>query len=62
MADIYYRFGYTSEWDTCAAHCIVEEAGGIFVQGDFSEMTYNREDNINRKGFVILNRIENRLD
>ena len=29
-ADVYYRFGLTCEWDTCAMHCIVEEAGGIF--------------------------------
>ncbi|MCL2773330.1 MAG: 3'(2'),5'-bisphosphate nucleotidase CysQ [Oscillospiraceae bacterium] len=62
IADIYYRFGYTMEWDTCAMQCIVEEAGGIFVQGDWSDMTYNRENSLNEKGFVILNREENRLD
>ncbi|MCL2097062.1 MAG: adenylyl-sulfate kinase [Oscillospiraceae bacterium] len=62
LADIYYRFGYTMEWDTCAMQCVVEEAGGVFVQGDFSEMTYNREDSLNRNGFVILNRIGNRFD
>ncbi len=27
-ADIYVRLGPTSEWDTAAAQCIVEEAGG----------------------------------
>ena len=61
-ADIYYRFGYTSEWDTCAVQCVVEEAGGIFVQGDWTEMTYNRENSLNEKGFIILNRIENKLE
>ena len=61
-ADIYYRFGYTMEWDTCAVQCIVEEAGGVFTQGDRSEMTYNRENSLNDKGFIILNREENRLD
>ena len=63
-ADIYYRFGYTMEWDTCAMQCVVEEAGGVFMQGDFdlSEMTYNRENSLNEKGFVILNMIESRLD
>ena len=61
LADIYYRFGYTMEWDTCAMQCVVEEAGGIFVQGDFSEMRYNRENSLNDKGFVILNRMENKL-
>lgn len=59
--DIYYRFGPTMEWDTAAMQCIVEEAGGIFRQMDDSEMTYNRRDNLNRKGFYILNSIENRL-
>ena len=61
-ADIYYRFGYTMEWDACAMQCLIEEAGGIFVQGDWSEMTYNRENSLNEKGFIILNKIENRLD
>ncbi|NMA49028.1 MAG: 3'(2'),5'-bisphosphate nucleotidase CysQ [Tissierellia bacterium] len=58
-ADVYYRFGYTCEWDTCAMQCIVEEAGGIFKQRDHTEMTYNRENNLNEKGFYIVNRSEN---
>jgi 3'(2'), 5'-bisphosphate nucleotidase len=61
-ADVYYRFGCTMEWDTCAMQCVVEQAGGIFVQTDFSAMTYNRENSKNEKGFIILNRIENRLE
>ena len=62
IADIYYRFGYTMEWDTCAMHSVVSEAGGIFVQGDKSEMKYNRVNSLNDKGFIILNREENILD
>jgi len=62
LAEVYYRFGPTFEWDTCAMQCVVEEAGGIFRQGDYSEMTYNRENILNEKGFVILNRIENKLE
>src|SRR6056297_2161248 len=58
-ADVYYRFGLTSEWDTAAMHCIVEEAGGIFRQMDSSEILYNRENNLNEKGFYIVNRKEN---
>ncbi|GHV13204.1 hypothetical protein FACS1894219_07660 [Clostridia bacterium] len=61
MADIYYRTNPTMEWDTCAMQCVVEEAGGIFCQGDGSAMTYNREDSKNGKGFYILNRIESKL-
>lgn len=54
-ADVYYRFGLTSEWDTAAMQCIVEEAGGIFKQLDSSDMLYNRENTLNEKGFYIVN-------
>lgn len=58
-ADIYYRFGLTSEWDTAAMQCIIEEAGGIFKQMDGSDMLYNRENNLNELGFYVVNRNEN---
>jgi len=58
-ADVYYRFGFTSEWDTAAMHCIIEESGGIFRQLDGSEMLYNRESVLNEKGFYVVNRVEN---
>ncbi len=61
-AEIYYRGGLTSEWDTAAMQCIVEEAGGIFRQLDDSEMIYNRENTLNEKGFYILNSTENKLE
>lgn len=54
-ADVYYRFGLTCEWDTAAMQCVVEEAGGIFKQMDGTDMTYNRVDNLNAKGFFIVN-------
>lgn len=60
-AEAYYRFGLTSEWDTAAVQIIVEEAGGIFKQLDHTEMTYNRIDTLNRKGFYIVNTKENIL-
>ncbi|MDP3387805.1 MAG: 3'(2'),5'-bisphosphate nucleotidase CysQ [Eubacteriales bacterium] len=60
-ADIYYRFGLTMEWDTAAMQCIIEEAGGMLRQMDDTEMTYNRKDSTNHKGFYILNRLENKL-
>ncbi|WHH57494.1 3'(2'),5'-bisphosphate nucleotidase CysQ [Petroclostridium sp. X23] len=58
-ADIYYRFGYTCEWDTGAMQCIAEEAGGIFKQMDGTDMLYNRQNNLNEKGFYIVNKKEN---
>lgn len=60
-AEIYYRHTPTMEWDTAAMQCIAEEAGAIFRQLDDSEMTYAREDHVNRKGFYIINRRENKL-
>ena len=60
-AEVYYRFGYTMEWDTAAMQCIVEEAGGIFRQMDDSGMTYNRVNNLNEKGFYIINHPANKL-
>lgn len=62
MAECYYRFGFTSEWDTAAVQIVVEEAGGIFKQLDHTEMTYNREDSLNRKGFYIVNHEKNILN
>jgi 3'(2'), 5'-bisphosphate nucleotidase len=60
-ADLYYSLGYTMEWDTAAMEIIVLEAGGCFLQLDDTEMQYNRKDVLNRKGFYILNRKENKL-
>ncbi len=53
-ADIYFRFGPTSEWDICAMHCIVEEAGGRITSMDGTEITYNRE-NVRNKPFLASN-------
>ena len=61
-ADIYYRYNPTMEWDTAAMQCIVEEAGGIFRQMDGSEMTYNRENSLNDKGFYAINSLDNYLE
>jgi len=61
-ADIYYRTGLTCEWDTAAMQCVVEQAGGVFLQGDGSPMRYNRENVLNEKGFFILNDIGNKFN
>lgn len=58
-ADIYYRFNPTMEWDTAAMQCIVEEAGGVFLQMDGSQMLYNRENSLNEKGFFAVNHLDN---
>jgi 3'(2'), 5'-bisphosphate nucleotidase len=61
IADVYYRTGLTCEWDTAAMQCITEEAGGVFLQLDSTQMLYNRKNTLNEKGFFILNRIENKF-
>ncbi|GAB7023761.1 3'(2'),5'-bisphosphate nucleotidase CysQ [Salidesulfovibrio brasiliensis] len=52
-ADFYPRLGPTCEWDTGAAQCVVEQAGGcvITLQGD--SVSYNKEDILNPFFLVI---------
>jgi 3'(2'), 5'-bisphosphate nucleotidase len=61
VADIYYRFGYTMEWDTAAMHVICVEAGAFIRQLDDTPLLYNRRNTLNEKGFYILNNAENKL-
>ena len=61
QAECYFRFNPTMEWDTCAMHAIASMAGAIVKQMDDSDLTYNRENSLNEKGFYIINKIENRL-
>ncbi len=46
-ADIYPRLGPTSEWDTAAAHCVLEAAGGRLVRLDGTPLVYNKPDILN---------------
>ncbi len=45
-ADIYARFGPTSEWDTAAAQCILEEAGGGLTDMGLQPLLYNSKDSL----------------
>jgi 3'(2'), 5'-bisphosphate nucleotidase len=47
-ADIYPRLGSTMEWDTAAAHAVVNGAGKkVFVYNKYEELIYNKEDLLN---------------
>jgi len=46
-ADIYPRLGPTSEWDTAAAQCVVEAAGGKVTNLQGSPLAYNKPDILN---------------
>ena len=52
--DIYPRFGPTSEWDTAAAQCIVEESGGIVTNTRFKPLLYNTRESILNPGFLVI--------
>ncbi|MFL9609952.1 3'(2'),5'-bisphosphate nucleotidase CysQ [Methylobacillus sp. Pita2] len=45
-ADVYPRLGLTSEWDTAAAQCVLECAGGQLVDRHGLALQYNRKDTI----------------
>lgn len=46
-ADLYPRFGPTSEWDTAAGQCILEAAGGKITDLQGCRLKYNKESLIN---------------
>ncbi|AKD05056.1 3'(2'),5'-bisphosphate nucleotidase CysQ [Pontibacter korlensis] len=53
-ADVYPRFAPTMEWDTGAAHAILNALNrGIYQQGLQTELKYNKEDLLN-PNFVAL--------
>ena len=53
-ADLYPRFGPTSEWDIAAGHIILNEAGGKISTFKNSEINYNmKEDILNPEFYAI---------
>jgi len=52
-ADLYPRLGLTSEWDTAAAQCIVEQAGGRVVTLDNKALRYNTKDKLLNPYFMV---------
>ena len=53
-ADLYPRLGLTSEWDTAAAQCIVEEAGGSVTDTQLQPMRYNTKDSLLNPEFFVF--------
>jgi 3'(2'), 5'-bisphosphate nucleotidase len=50
-ADVYPRLGLTSEWDTAAAHCVLQEAGGDIVDMSNQTLRYNTKDSLLNPSF-----------
>ncbi len=53
-ADLYPRLGPTSEWDTAAAHAVVEAAGGKVVDLEGNRVMYNASPNILNPHFFVI--------
>lgn len=56
--DIYPRLGLTSEWDTAAAQCIVEEAGGYLVDMQLQPLRYNTRESLLNPHFFVYGDID----
>lgn len=52
-AHFYPRLGPTMEWDTAAAHAVVNAAGGKVCRADGSVLSYNKENLLNPEFFVM---------
>ncbi|WP_297925983.1 3'(2'),5'-bisphosphate nucleotidase CysQ [Metallibacterium sp.] len=53
-ADVYLRVGPTSEWDTAAAQCILEQAGGAVLDLQGHALSYNRKDSLLNPSFIAV--------
>ena len=54
-ADIYPRFGPTSEWDIAAGHIILNEAGGKILTLSNKEIKYNEKESLLNPEFIASN-------
>ena len=52
--DVYPRFGPTSEWDTAAAQCVLEAAGGVVIAPDGRAFRYNQRPTLLNGDFLAL--------
>ena len=53
-ADVYPRLGPTSEWDTAAAQCVVEQAGGFVTDTAMKPLRYNTKDSLLNPFFLVF--------
>jgi 3'(2'), 5'-bisphosphate nucleotidase len=53
-ADIYPRLGPTSEWDTAAAHAVVDCAGGALVDLEGRALRYNTKAEVLNPYFLVF--------
>lgn len=53
-ADLYPRLGPTSEWDTAAAQCVVELAGGLVTDWEGEPLRYNSKESLLNPHFLVF--------
>jgi 3'(2'), 5'-bisphosphate nucleotidase len=53
-ADLYPRFGPTSEWDTAAGQALLEAAGGHVTRMDGHRLRYNCRESLINRDFVAF--------
>ncbi len=53
-ADLYVRFGATSEWDTAAGQAVLEAAGGHVTRMDGHRLRYNCRESLINGDFVAF--------
>jgi 3'(2'), 5'-bisphosphate nucleotidase len=53
-AELYPRFGPTSEWDTAAGQAVLEAAGGHVTRADGHPMRYNCRESILNGNFIAF--------
>jgi 3'(2'), 5'-bisphosphate nucleotidase len=53
-ADVYLRLGLTSEWDTAAAQCVLDEAGGAVLDLEGQPFRYNRGESLLNPEFIAV--------
>ena len=54
QADLYVRYGPTSEWDTAAGQCVLERAGGGVTRLDGSRLAYNTKESLLKPDFLAF--------
>ena len=54
FADVYPRFTPTCEWDTAAAQCILQEAGGALIDSQGHLLRYNVEPSLRNTAFLAV--------
>jgi 3'(2'), 5'-bisphosphate nucleotidase len=54
VADVYPRLGLTSEWDTAAAHCVVNQAGGSLTDLEMRPLRYNTKESLLNPFFFVF--------